>query len=370
MRTLTRSVRRGSLAAGIAVTAAVALAACGSSGGSAKASLDPKADLTKQTLTISNWAGYYPEDLADTVKAAFGTPVTITNHATNEEIMAKLTAGGDSGIDVAFVSGQYAQALNAAGLLEPIHADLIPNLSNLYPEATTLPYDSGNTFSVPYAWGTTGICYRSDLVSGTPDSWNAILTPSADTAGKITALSTERWLALPALKSLGYSINTTNPDELAKAKDLLVAAKPGLLAYDDTTFYTRLVSGEAVMAEAWDGWCNYAIAEDPNVKFIVPKEGSDLWTDTMVILKTSKNKEAAHAFINFILAPENHGWVAENILYKVPNKAAMDKVGAALAESFPNMGMTPADLLKQEAIIDLGEKSSAYTKLATEVTSS
>jgi spermidine/putrescine transport system substrate-binding protein len=90
----------------------------------------------------------------------------------------------------------------------------------------------------------------------------------------------------------------------------------------------------------------------------------------MVILNSSQNKEAAHAFINFILDGANHAWVAENILYKVPNKAAMDAVGAELAATYPNMGYTPADLLEQEAIVDLGEDSVKYTDLATEVTAS
>ena len=104
---------------------------------------------------------------------------------------------------------------------------------------------------------------------------------------------------------------------------------------------------------------------------MVPSEGSDLWTDTMVILKSSQNKEAAHAFINFILDPANHAWVAENILYKVPNKAASESEGVmALNADFPNIGMTPADLLQGEAIVDLGEDSVKYTDLATEVTSS
>jgi spermidine/putrescine transport system substrate-binding protein len=326
-------------------------------------------DASGQTLTISNWAGYYPEDLAAQVEAANGTPVTIANHATNEEIMAKLTAGGDSGFDVAFVSGQYAQALNDAGLLAPIDPAQIPNLSNLYPEAASLAYDPGNTFSVPYAWGTTGICYRSDLIDE-PTSWNAILKPDEDSKGKVTQMTTERWLALPALKSLGYSVNTTDDAQIAEAKDLLVASKDDLLAYDDTTFYSRLVSGEANAVVAWDGWCNYGTAENPDIKFTVPSEGSDLWADTMVILNSSQNKEAAHAFINFILDGANHAWVAENILYKVPNKAAMDAVGAELAATYPNMGYTPADLLEQEAIVDLGEDSVKYTDLATEVTAS
>jgi spermidine/putrescine transport system substrate-binding protein len=376
MRAGVRNTRTAGVAGTIAVTAALLIAACGGSTsgteGSAAAgsALDPNADLSKQTLTVSNWAGYYPEDLSTKFQAAVGTPLTIANHATNEEIMGKLTAGGDSGIDVAFVSGQYAQALNDAGLLEPIDAALIPNLKNLYPEATQLPYDKGNVFSVPYTWGTTGICYRSDKVATEPTSWNDMLTPAAENKGKMTMLSTERWLLLPALKSLGYSINTTNEDELAKAKDLTLAQKPDLLAYDDTTFYTRLVSGEANMVEAWDGWCNYGITDDPNIKFVVPKEGSDLWADTMVVLKTSKNKEAAMAFINYILDPVNHAWVAENILYKVPNKAAMETPAVTdLFATYPNMAMTPTDLLKEEAIVDLGEKSSEYTKIATEVTS-
>jgi len=223
----------------VIMTAALAVAGCG--GGSGGAALDPEADLSQQTLTTSVWAGYYPEDLAEQFQGAVGTPLTITNHATNEEIMAKLTAGGDSGIDVAFVSGQFAQALNEAGLVEPINPDFVPNLANLYPEAQSLAYDKGNKFSVPYAWGTTGICYRSDLIAE-PTSWNDILEPSAENKGKVTALATERWLMLPAQKALGFSANTTDEGEMEQVKQKLIAAKPNLLAYDDTTFYSRLVS--------------------------------------------------------------------------------------------------------------------------------
>ena len=350
-----------------AAIAALALVVSGCAGASGDAALDPNADLSKQTLTISNWAGYMPEDLPTRFEAEFGTKVTVTNHATNEEIMAKLTAGGDSGIDVAFVSGQFAQALAAQELLTPLSADAIPNLANLYPEATKLAYDPGNKWSVPYAWGTTGLCYREDLLGYTPDSWYDLLTPRPEVAGKTTMLATERWLMLPAQKALGYSANTKSDDEMAKVQELLVEAKGTLLAYDDTTFYSRLVSGEAVLVEAWDGWCNYGIAEDPRIKFVIPKEGSDLWADTMVVLKTSKNKEAAHAFIDFILREDIHSWVVENILYKVPNKAAMERVDPSLAETYPNLALTPADLLTQESLVDLGEAGPNYTRIATEI---
>ncbi|MFG1949411.1 spermidine/putrescine ABC transporter substrate-binding protein [Nonomuraea sp. NPDC048826] len=358
-------------AAAVAAGLALAVAACG--GGStdsaetatqAAAQLDPNADLTKQSLTVTVWDGYTPKELQDMVKRDLKiADLNVTLHETNEVAMTKLTAGGDSGIDVAFVSGQYAQALGEQGLLEPIHAELIPNLANLYPEATQLAYDKGNKISVPYTWGTTGICYRSDLVKKEPTSWNDILKPPAWAEKKVTMMTTERWLALPAAKSLGYSVNTDKDDEINKMKELLLEAKSHLLAYDDLTFGDRLIKGEAVMVEAWDGWCP-TTDEKQNIKFTVPKEGSDLWVDTMVILKTSKNKEAAHAFINYILSPDVHRWAAENINYKVPNKAAMDKVQIAPGSL---LGIKPAELLNGEAIIDIGQASTKYTRMAEEI---
>ncbi len=381
MRRHVRATRHGALIATVAVVSMAALSACGGSTGdtaptqsSASAlpsdSLDPKADLSKQTLVVDNWKDYMPADLAANFEKAAGPKVTVSYHATNEEIMAKLTAGTDSGIDVAFVSGPFAQALAAQGLLEPIHPELVPNLTNLYPEASKLTYDVGNKYSVPYSWGTTGLCYRSDLVKTAPTSWNDLLQPAADVKGKTTMLATDRWLMLPAQKMLGYSANTVDATEMDKVKQALMATKPTLLAYDDTTFYDRLVSGEAVMVEAWDGWCNYGIAKNPKIKFVVPKEGSDLWADTMVILKTSKNKEAAHAFINYVLDAKVQSWVVENILYKVPNKPAMDAVAAKLAVDYPNIGITPSELLQGEGLVDLGDGAPLYSKIVTEVTAS
>jgi spermidine/putrescine transport system substrate-binding protein len=355
-----------------ALALATSLVACGGDDPATPeaSDLDPDADLSTQSVTVSNWAGYMAEEIGDQFATETGSSLEVAEHATNEEIMAKLTAGGDAGIDVAFVSGQYAQALNEAGLLEPISAELVPNLDNLYPQAEELSHDQGNVYSVPYTWGTTGICYRSDLVDPAPTSWNDILEPDPAYDGKITMLSTERWLALPAQKALGYSVNTTDDAELAEIQETLIAAKEHLLGYDDTTFYEKLISGEAVMTEAWDGWCGYGMAENPDIKFVVPDEGSDLWVDTMVVLKGSENKEAAMAFINMMLEPETHAWVTENVYYNVPNEAAGELVPADLKEQFPQLDVTPDELAEGESLIDLGEDSTKYTELTTEVTAS
>ncbi len=321
-------------------------------------------------IVISNWDGYMPADMLERFTAETGIEAELAVHATNEEIMGKVVAGKGKGYDVLFVSSPFVEALKNLGLIAELDHAQIPNLKNLYPEAAKLEYDPGNTVSVPYAWGTTGLCYRSDLVSGTPDSWMDLLQPAEALKGKVTMLSTDRWLMAAAFLAQGDSVNSTDAADLAEAKALLIAAKKDLLAYDDTTFYSKLVSGEASLVHAWDGWCNYGIAENAAIKYVVPKEGSDLWVDTMVVTAASENKEAAHKFLDFILTADNGAWVPSNILYKVPNKAAMEALDPALVAQFPNLGMTPTELLKQEQLRDLGAGQKAFSKTVTEILAS
>jgi len=306
-------------------------------------------------------------DAVEAFNSRTGNDAELVLHATNEEIMGKLIASNGKGYDVVFVSSPFAEVLHNLGLAEELDHSKLPNIGNLYDAATKLSHDPGNTFSVPYAWGTTGLCYRSDLVSGTPSSWMDLLKPSDDLAGKTTMLATDRWLLAAGQLALGYSVNETDADKMAKVRDLLIDAKKTLLAYDDTTFYAKLVSGEASLVHAWDGWCNYGIAENADIKYVIPKEGSDLWVDTMVILKASENKDAAYEFVDYILDANTHRWAAENILYKVPNEPAMKGLDAGLIEAFPNMGYDPKDMLAYEQLRDVGEAQRAYARIVSEI---
>jgi spermidine/putrescine transport system substrate-binding protein len=318
-------------------------------------------------LVISNWDGYMAKDIAESFKAATGLTIEVVNHATNEEIMGKLMASQGKGYDVVFVSSPFAEILNGQGLVEPLDHAAIPNIKNLYPEAAALAYDPGNVYSVPYTWGSTGLCYRSDLVKTPVNSWNTLLQPDAALKGKTTMLATDRWLMAAGLLSLGYSVNEKDPAKIDEAKNKLIEAKKTLLAYDDTTFFSKLVSGEAQLVQAWDGWCNYGITENKDIKYVVPKEGSDLWVDTIVVMKNSEHKEAAAKFLNFILDAKNHAWAAQNILYKVPNKPAMESLDPALATQYPNMAMTPAELAKYELLRDLGASMKDYSRAVSEI---
>ncbi len=318
-------------------------------------------------LVISNWDGYMPPDLLERFTAETGIAAELAVHATNEEIMGKLVASGGTGFDIVFVSSPFAEALNALGLAAPIDPAKVPNLANLYPEAMELAHDPGNTYSIPYAWGTTGLCYRTDLVETAPTSWMDLLKPAASLEGKVTMLSTDRWLMGAAALALGKSLNDTSAETLEAEGALLIEAKEKLLAYDDTTFYAKLVSGEASLVHAWDGWCNYGIAENPEIAYVIPTEGSDLWVDTMVVMASSENKDAAMAFIDYVLGQETGVWVAENILYKTPNKVAMEALDPGLLEAFPNMAIPPAELIGYEQLRDLGEGQRDFSRKVTEV---
>ena len=359
----------------LVAVAGLVLAACGSDDGggtppaASEGGAGEPADISGTTLTVSNWDAYMPKSVIKDFEKETGVTVEYAIHTTNEDIMGKLTGANGTGFDLVFVSGPFVQALTNLGWAAEIDHSQIPNIANLDAEATELPFDPGNVHSVPYTWGTTGICYRSDLVSETPSSWEVFNQAPADLQDKMTMLGTDRWLLQPALLSLGYSVNTTDAAQIDEAKQWTIDAKENLLAFDDTTFYSKLVSGEASLVQAWDGWCEYGRAEDPkNIEFVIPDEGSDLWSDTMVVLESSENKAAAYAFIDYILRPEVGKQVVEFTLYKMPNAEVMAAVDPAIVKDFPTLAISPAELFEQETQTDLGEEGTVlWSEAATEI---
>ncbi len=320
-----------------------------------------------EKIVISQWDAYWPPDLLANFTKETGIEAEWAVQIDNEDMMGKVTASGGKGYDVVFASSPFVEALAHLGLIADLDHSKIPNLANLFPQAQDLPYDPGNKHSVPYTWGTTGLCYRSDLLTQAPTSWDDLLKPTDALKGKITMLSTDRWLMAAGFKALGYSVNSTNADELAKTKDLLIAAKKNLLAYDDTTFYSKLVTGEAILVHAWDGWCNFGVAENPAIKFVIPKEGSDLFVDTMVVTAASEHKDAAHAFINYVLRPDIHASIMAFTLYKVPNQKALEVLDQSLLTTYPTLAISSEVLFQQEQLRDLGDSQKEFTRVVTEI---
>jgi spermidine/putrescine transport system substrate-binding protein len=320
-----------------------------------------------EKIVVSNWDAYMPPELPANFTKETGIEVDLVLHATNEDIVGKVSAVGGKGYDVIFVSGPFVEALQQLGLLADLDPAKVPNLANLFPQARDLPFDPGNKHSVPYTWGTTGLCYRSDVVKGEPASWMDLLQPSQQLERRVTMLATDRWLMAAGLKALGYSVNSKDPAEIAKAKDLLIAVKPKLLAYDDTTFYQKLLTGDADLVHAWDGWCNLGITDNSAIKFVIPKEGSDLFVDAMVVMAASEHKDAAQSFINYVLRPDVHASVMGFTLYKVPNQKGVELVDKALLEKYPPLAISADVLFQQEQLRDLGDAQPLYTKTVTEI---
>ena len=188
-------------------------------------------------------------------------------------MVAKVVGSGGEGLDVVFGSQPYLQAFAEEGLLEPLDTDYLENWDSLDPEAQDLAEVDDQPYFAPYTWGTTGICYRSDLVDEAPTSWYDLLAaggevPRQDHDDGHRALGRAARAEGARLLGQHHRRGRDGGGQGAHAR-----GQAHLLAYDDTTFYERLISGEAVMVEAWDGWCNYGIAENPDIEFVVPEEG-------------------------------------------------------------------------------------------------
>ena len=319
-------------------------------------------------LVISNWDGYMAPDAMDAFKAATGNTGEVVKHATNEEIMGKLVASGGKGYDVVFVSSPFAEVLNKLGLAETIDASKVPNLANLYPEAAALAYDPGNTFSVPYTWGTTGLCYRSDLVKAEPASWNDLLKPADDIKGKTTMLATDRWLLAAGQLADGFSVNEIDPAKMEQVKNTLIEAKKTLLAYDDTTFYAKLVSGEALMVQAWDGWCNYGITDNKDIKYVIPKEGS------RPLGRHDGRDEVVREQGRRLPVHQLHARRQEPRLGRRRTSSTRCRTRQrwtacrpSSATTYPNMAMPVGELTKFEVLRDVGEAQKEYSRIVSEI---
>ena len=227
----------------------------------------------------------------------------------------------------------------------------------------------------PYAWGTTGLCYREDLTGYDADAAGTTCSsPTPSVEGKITMMATERWLALPAQKALGYSVNTTDDAELAaRCKDLLVEPEgPTCSAYDDTTFYERLISGEAVDGRGLGRLVQLRHRREPRHQVRGARRGQRPLGRHDGRSSKSLGEQGGGARLHQLSSstPTNHAWVAENILYKVPEQGGHGAGRpASLTDAYPNLGddARPSSL-EGESLVDLGEDAPMYTDIATEVT--
>ncbi len=316
----------------------------------------------EKKLNFYNWDTYIGEHSLADFQTATGIEAKLDLFADNDELFAKLK-GGNPGYDVIVPTNDNLERMIKASMVMPIDHAKIPNMANIDKPFQDATFDPGRKHSIPYMWGTLGIGYRkSKIEGGVVDSWKLLLD-SDKYSGKISLLGDAANCLGVALKYLGFSFNSTNPDELKKAEELLIAQKKHIKVFADDNGQDLLASGEVDACMEWNGDIIQVMADDADLNYVVPTEGSLLWQDTMAIPTGAPHPENAHAFLNFILDAEAGKHIAETIKYATANaaaKALMDKSYIENPAIFPSAEI----VAKCEPALYLGEE---VTKMRDEI---
>ncbi|MGG3800729.1 ABC transporter substrate-binding protein [Metabacillus fastidiosus] len=309
------------------------------------------------TLTIYNWGDYIDADLIDRFEKETGIKVIYETFDSNEAMMTKIEQGGTT-YDVAIPSEYMIDKMRQENLLIPLDHSKLPNFKNIDERFIDLPFDPDNKYSVPYFWGTVGIVYdKKTLKNKEITSWNDLW--DTDLKNQILLLDGAREVIGMGLNSLGYSLNDTNKEHLQEAKEKLDTLTPNVKAIVGDENRMLLQNKEAAIGLVWSGVASEIMAENEDLEYVVPKEGSNLWFDNMVIPKTAKNIDGAHQFINFMLDAKIAAQNTEYVSYSTPNKAALQYMPEEMVKDerfYPSPELTE----KLEVYENLGKKNLAY----------
>lgn len=320
-------------------------------------------------LIVYNWGEYLDPDVIPMFEKETGIQVVYEEYETNEIMYPKIQSGAIA-YDVVCPSDYMIQRMIENDLLAEIDFDNIPNIKNI--GATYLEqsrqFDPENKYSVPYCWGTVGILYNKTMVKEPIDSWSVLWDETYK--DNILMQDSVRDAFAVALKYIGASLNSTDLNELEAAKQLLIEQKPLVQAYVIDQVRDKMIGNEAAIGVIYSGEAIYTQMENPDLEYVIPKEGSNLWIDSWVIPKNAKHKENAEAFINFLCRPEIAKMNFDYITYSTPNTAARELIEDPAIRNSTIAFPEAQELEHCETFRFLGDKYDAlYNQLWREVKS-
>jgi len=323
----------------------------------AEAAQEPQED---KVLYVYNWSEYMPQEVLDRFTTETGIKVVYTTYESNEAMFAKLKLLQGKGYDIVVPSTYFVSLMREQGLLSKIDKTKLTNFRNLDPTVLGGPFDPENDYSVPYMWGSTGMMVNTKHVDpATVKSWKDLTRP--EFKGKVLLSSDMRDTMGIALKALGYSVNTTNEEEIKAAYEFLVALKPSVLVFNVESTKQAFIGEEVSIGMSWNGDAVIAMEENPNLAFIYPQEGLPLWLDSLCIPSGAKHKNNAHTFIDFTLRPEIAKLIVEEYLYSTPNTAGWELLSEDLKENAA-VSPTKEDLGASEFTSSVGEAKAVYER--------
>lgn len=314
---------------------------------------------SRPVLNIYTWADYMNPDVLKRFEKEQNCRVVLDTFDSNEAMYAKLNAGAQ-GYDLIMPTSYMVGVMKEQGMIQPLKHELIPNLGNVDPKYLALTRDPQMEVSVPYMISVTGIGYNKARLGELEPSWN--LFGKSEVAKRCTLLNDMRESVGAALKSLGYSLNSTSEEELAKAQQVLIGWKKNIAKFEVEEAMRGLSSAEFLLVHAYNGDILQAMDENEDLAFLVPQEGTSIASDDMVIPANADQVKLAHAFINFILEPQNSAENMEFVSYLSPNIEGQKLVSQEFRDN-PAIFIDPAVLAKSEVIRDLGTDNDKYTRV-------
>lgn len=337
-------MRLSSLLGSLAILSALLLTGCG----------EPK-----ETLHIYNWGDYLSEDVIAAFEAEYNCNVQVDAFDSNEAMYAKLKAGA-TGYDILVPSSYMAKFMNEQGMLAPLDVTLLPNVVKYYDATyTSLSLDPTFAYSIPYFVSFTGIGYDTRYVKNFEPTWH--MFEREDIRRRCSLLNDLRETIGCALVTLGHDVNSTNPEHLAAATELLKKWKKNIAKFEVDDAKRALASGEFFLIHTYNGDMLQVAMEQPTVSFVIPKEGATVTFDTFVIYKTSTKQKLAHDFINFVYRPDQATTNMNAIMCPMPHSEAVKMVDDALKNN-PAFNISAADRARCRPLRDLGEKNHLFVK--------
>jgi len=315
------------------------------------------------TINVYNWGEYIDQSVLDDFTKDTGIKINYDTYPSNEDLYAKLKSCGVN-YDVAVPSDYMVERMIREGMLEKLDINNIPNDKYIDKRFTGVAYDPNGEYSVPYMWGTLGILYNKTMVSDPVDSWNILWDQKYK--GQIFMYDSMRDTLGVALKRLGFSLNTTDVTQLESAGQSLIQQKPLVQAYVGDTVRDSMIGNEAALAVVYSGDAMYCMDNNPDLDYVVPKEGSNVWIDAIVIPKGSAHKAEAEQFIDYLCRPDVCQKNVEYIGYSTVNSETFKLLPDDLKND-PTFWPSDDTYNRCEIYSDLGDFTKEYDRVWTEV---
>ena len=351
------------------ITAFSSLSLAGCGWRLAEVRANPTNSGQRDQLYIYTWTQYSDQKLLQTFSNQTDIKVLIDAYDSNEVMLAKLLAGGGGSYSLVYPSDYMVQKMVDKGLLREINHNRLIGLNNLFPQFQNPSYDPNNRYSIPFNWGTTGLIYNSDILKEPPRDWDYLWQNQKRLHKRMTLLNDVREVMGAVLRMLGHSYNSKDENQVKQAYEKLTELKPAIAAFDTDAWQNQILAGDLLIAMCYSADAIRIIKENPKLKYIIPRSGSSLWTDTIVIPKSAPNLDGAYAWLNFILQPHIASIISQSISVSTPNSAGFEQLPNKIQN---NVNLFPPNLLleKCERITPLGTFEEVYDRYWTKLTSS